>query len=76
MHGVPRKFGIQPMSKGAVRPSYGDSAVHMCTVKAKVTPEHNVRKTQYAVTCNIDEECEKVLNLQCHDCAASSGKYF
>ncbi|XP_050516240.1 uncharacterized protein LOC126891103 [Diabrotica virgifera virgifera] len=38
-----------------------------------MTPEHNVRKTQYAVTCNIDEECEKVLNIQCHDCAASSG---
>uniref|UniRef100_A0AAR5QC40 Uncharacterized protein n=1 Tax=Dendroctonus ponderosae TaxID=77166 RepID=A0AAR5QC40_DENPD len=52
------------------RYSYGDSAVgwvqvrrdkNLCTVKAKVTPEHNVREKQYAVSCSIDEECEKVL---------------
>lgn len=42
-------------------------------MKAKVTPEHNVRKKQFAVNCKIDEETETVLELSCHDCAASSG---
>lgn len=48
---------------------------NVCTVKAKITPEHNVKKKQYAVICSIDEVTGKVLDLQCHDCAASSGKY-
>ncbi|XP_030757972.1 uncharacterized protein LOC115883713 [Sitophilus oryzae] len=64
------------------RDPYGDSAVgwvqvqriqNICTVKAKITPEHNVKKKQYAVTCVINEIAEKVLDLQCHDCAASLG---
>lgn len=66
------------------RKSYGDSAIgwvqvkrckNTCIVKAKITPEHQVRKKQYAVTCTVDEESEKVLAVQCHDCAASSGTY-
>ncbi|KAG5898239.1 hypothetical protein JTB14_029618 [Gonioctena quinquepunctata] len=44
----------------------------MSTVKGEITPEHNVRKKQYTVSCNIDEEVEKVLDVQCHDCAAAS----
>lgn len=47
---------------------------NLCTVKGKVTPEHNIKKKQYSVTCNIDEALEKVLEVQCHDCAASLGK--
>ena len=43
-------------------------------VKAKIIPEHNVRKKQYAVTCVIDEVAEKVLEVHCHDCAASLGE--
>ncbi|KAJ8946144.1 hypothetical protein NQ314_008966 [Rhamnusium bicolor] len=51
------------------RDSYGDSAVgwvqvrrdkNLCTVKAKISPEHNVKKKQYAVTCIIDEDSESV----------------
>lgn len=66
------------------RKSYGDSAIgwvqvkrcnKICTVKAKITPEHSVRKKQYAVTCTVDEELENILTVQCHDCAASSGRY-
>lgn len=67
------------------RPSYGDAAVgwvqvrrenNVCIVKSKITPEHNVKKKQYSVSCNIDEALEKIENIQCHDCAASSGNHF
>lgn len=46
-----------------------------CTIKAKITPEHNVKKKQYVVICNIDEQSGKVIDVQCHDCAASLGTY-
>ncbi|XP_072403334.1 uncharacterized protein [Diabrotica undecimpunctata] len=64
------------------RESYGDAAVGwvqvkrnnmICTVRAKITPEHNVKKKQYAVSCEINEETEEVLDLKCYDCAASLG---
>ncbi|KAL1488098.1 hypothetical protein ABEB36_012941 [Hypothenemus hampei] len=64
------------------RQSYGDAAVgwvqvrrenKICTIRAKITPEHNVRKKQYGIICNINEELESVVDVQCHDCAASSG---
>lgn len=45
----------------------------ICTVKAKITPVHNVKKKQYAVICNIDEELGDVRDVQCQDCAASLG---
>ncbi|XP_072384698.1 uncharacterized protein [Diabrotica undecimpunctata] len=45
----------------------------ICTVRAKITPEHNVKKKQYAVSCEINEETEEVLDLKCYDCAASLG---
>lgn len=46
---------------------------NFCTVKAKITPEHNVRKKQYAVICNVDEQSGEVMDVQCQDCAASLG---
>lgn len=66
------------------RPSYGDDAIsyvqikrdpatNVCTVKCKICPEHKVHAKLYTVTLIIDEEEEKVISVQCHDCIASQG---
>lgn len=64
------------------RQSYGDAAIgwvqvrrtnNICVVKGKITPEHNVRKKQYSVSCEVDESLQKIVDIQCYDCAASSG---
>ncbi|XP_011701495.1 PREDICTED: uncharacterized protein LOC105458122 [Wasmannia auropunctata] len=64
------------------RQNYGDSAIGyvclkrentICTVKAKVCPEHRVRNKAYSVTLTVNEETESIINVECHDCAASSG---
>ncbi|RVE51656.1 hypothetical protein evm_003628 [Chilo suppressalis] len=66
----------------ATRESYGDSAIgyvqikreaNICTLKARITPEHKVRKTPYHVTLIYDEKESIIENVQCHDCAASAG---
>lgn len=66
------------------RESYGDQAIGVCLkrdeslgtciIKCKVCPEHRVRNKRYLVTLTIHEKDEKVIDVQCHDCAASSGK--
>lgn len=64
------------------RESYGDNAMgyvqvkregDICTVKARITPEHSVRKKAYHVTLTCNEIEEKILNVQCEDCAAQQG---
>ncbi|KAL7293484.1 hypothetical protein TKK_0012931 [Trichogramma kaykai] len=64
------------------RESHGDSAVgyvrlqrmhSMCTVKADICPEHRVRQKDYTVILKVDERAEQVTELQCLDCAASTG---
>lgn len=45
----------------------------MCTIKCKVCPEHRVRSRSYAATMLVDEKEGKVISVQCHDCAASTG---
>ncbi|XP_045542722.1 uncharacterized protein LOC106710540 [Papilio machaon] len=64
------------------RPSYGDDAVsyvqlkreaNLCTVKAKLCPEHKVHAKLYVVTLIVDEEDEVVKSVQCHGCVASQG---
>ncbi|XP_046392244.1 uncharacterized protein LOC124160435 [Ischnura elegans] len=66
----------------AGRESYGDNALGyvqvrregaMCTVKAKVTPEHKLRGSGYKVKAVINEDEDKVLAVECEDCAASTG---
>ncbi|KAF9793768.1 hypothetical protein SFRURICE_008884 [Spodoptera frugiperda] len=58
----------------SARETYGDSAVgyvqvkregNICTVKARITPEHNVRQKCYSVTLVCDEAEETVLSVQC-----------
>jgi len=65
------------------RQNYGDSAIgyvclkrenSICTVKAKVCPEHRVRNKAYSVILTVDEKIESIINVECHDCAASSGR--
>lgn len=65
------------------RENYGDNAVgyvqvkrdaNLCTVKAKVTPEHNIRKKAYDVTLLCNEVEEEILSVTCDSCAASLGK--
>lgn len=46
---------------------------HVCTVKAKVTPEHRIKSRAYCCTFTCDEKEETVLNVDCHDCAAQKG---
>ncbi|CAG9765631.1 unnamed protein product [Ceutorhynchus assimilis] len=66
----------------ATRESYGDVAVGyvqlkrdhpQCIVKARITPEHKIRKQSYLVSVCIDEECHKVIDVKCNDCEASEG---
>lgn len=66
------------------RESYGDSAVgfvqvkrdgNICVVKARITPEHNVRQKCYAVEAVCDEAEETILSVQCGDCAAHLGRF-
>lgn len=63
---------------------YGDNAIGyvqlkregtQCIVKARITPEHKVRKTPYNVEAIIDEENETVISCMCKDCPASEGTY-
>lgn len=65
------------------RESYGESAIgyvqvkrekDICAVKAKITPEHNVRQKCYNVTATCNETEEHILSVQCEDCAAHLGK--
>ncbi|KAL4713861.1 hypothetical protein ACJJTC_015515 [Scirpophaga incertulas] len=53
---------------------YGDSAVgyvqvirdeDICVVKARITPEHNVRQKCYAVTCTCNETEETIISVEC-----------
>ncbi|XP_060808563.1 uncharacterized protein LOC132903725 [Amyelois transitella] len=64
------------------RPSYGDDAIsyvqlkregNICMVKCKICPEHKVHAKLYAVTLMVDENEEKVVSIQCHDCVAAQG---
>lgn len=48
--------------------------VNICTVKAKVTPEHSIHKKAYNVTLLCNEIEEQVLSVTCDDCAASQGE--
>lgn len=45
----------------------------ICTVKARITPEHKVRKTPYKVTLIFSEKDSVIQSVQCQDCAASAG---
>lgn len=45
----------------------------ICTVSAKVVPEHRISKKLYTVTCEIDEQNDTVINATCKDCPASTG---
>lgn len=65
------------------RESYGDNAigyvqvrreVNLCTVKAKVTPEHSIHKKAYNVSLVCNEIEEQILSVSCDDCAASQGR--
>ncbi|XP_039302545.1 uncharacterized protein LOC105203324 [Solenopsis invicta] len=64
------------------RESYGDAAVgyvqvkregDLCIVKCRVCPEHRVRSKAYSTTLIINEATEKIIDVQCHDCAAATG---
>ncbi|XP_074029434.1 uncharacterized protein [Leptinotarsa decemlineata] len=62
--------------------SYGDSAIgyvqvnrkaNICVVKARITPEHNVKQKCYSVTAVCDEAEQRIVSAECEDCAAHSG---
>ncbi|VEN48622.1 unnamed protein product [Callosobruchus maculatus] len=72
--------GIKADSAG--RENYGDAALgyvqlkregHLCTVKAKICPEHKVRNKDYLVTLVVNEQSETVEDVSCNDCPASLG---
>ncbi|KYN19357.1 hypothetical protein ALC57_08330, partial [Trachymyrmex cornetzi] len=69
------------------RESYGDEAIgyvylkreqltKTCILKCKVCPEHRIHSKGYSVTLTVNEEDEKILDVKCHDCAASSECYW
>ncbi|KAL4702604.1 hypothetical protein ACJJTC_016080 [Scirpophaga incertulas] len=64
------------------RDSYGDNAVGyvqvktengICTVMARITPEHRVRATAYRCTFVCNEISNKIESVECEGCAASRG---
>ncbi|KAG5887786.1 hypothetical protein JTB14_024001 [Gonioctena quinquepunctata] len=64
------------------RDSYGDSAIgyvqvkreaNICVVKARITPEHNVKQKCYSVTAVCDEAEQTIISAECEDCAAHLG---
>lgn len=66
----------------SARASYGDDAVsyvqlkregNLCTIKAKICPEHKVHAKLYGVSLVVDEQEESVKSVECHDCVASQG---
>ncbi|KYN18563.1 hypothetical protein ALC57_09121 [Trachymyrmex cornetzi] len=66
------------------RENYGDTAIgyvqlkregDLCIVKCRVCPEHKVRNKSYSTTLIITEATEKIIDVQCHDCAAATGIY-
>lgn len=67
----------------STRESYGDSAFgyvkllrqgNICLVKGQICPENRVRQKNYKVALTVDEEEEKIVDVNCDDCAASLGK--
>ncbi|CAG9765926.1 unnamed protein product [Ceutorhynchus assimilis] len=69
-------------TKRSASEKYGDNAItyvqlkradNICTVKAKITPEHRVRHVAYKLQAVINEEDEEVLSCECLDCPASAG---
>ncbi|CAH0717717.1 unnamed protein product, partial [Brenthis ino] len=66
----------------SARQSYGDDAIgyvqlrrdsDLCTIKCRVCPEHKVRSKSYSATMIVDEKGGKIVSVECHDCAASTG---
>lgn len=66
----------------STRESYGDSAIgyvellrqgNICLVKGQICLEHRVRQNNYKVSLTVDEEEEKIVDVNCDDCAASLG---
>ncbi|XP_051156314.1 uncharacterized protein LOC127278577 [Leptopilina boulardi] len=64
------------------REEYGDKAVgyvevkregYLCTVKARICPEHRVGSKPYIVICTVDEKDDEIKKITCQDCAASTG---
>ncbi|XP_011884086.1 PREDICTED: uncharacterized protein LOC105571227 [Vollenhovia emeryi] len=64
------------------RVCYGDSAIgyvslrrqqSICTLKARVCPEHRVRNTPYTVTMLVNEEQKIINSVECEDCPAALG---
>ncbi|KAJ8676813.1 hypothetical protein QAD02_012600 [Eretmocerus hayati] len=64
------------------RESYGDAAVghvclkrdnKLCTVKARMSPEHRTEQTPYSVTVIVDEDLKKIVEISCDGCAAGPG---
>lgn len=45
----------------------------MCYLQAKITPEHKIKSKCYRLTCVIDENEKKLVEVQCVDCLASEG---
>jgi len=48
----------------------------LCTVQAKMCPEHKINSALYIVEFKIDEKKEKVLSAKCQGCPASRGTCF
>lgn len=64
------------------RESYGDNAIgyviikrtgDLCTVRARITPEHRVRNKNYNAEIVVDEKNLEVKDISCGDCNAADG---
>ncbi|XP_030767493.1 uncharacterized protein LOC115891208 [Sitophilus oryzae] len=69
-------------ASSSTRESYGDNARGyvefkkegpLCSVKARICPEHKVRSKAYTIETVINEEEETFIDVCCKDCAAGEG---
>ncbi|TGZ52775.1 Uncharacterized protein DBV15_11267 [Temnothorax longispinosus] len=67
------RSAMQKLTCNSSRQNYGDSAISyvcvkrenlICTVKAKVCPEHRVRNKVYFVIVIVNEENESIINVE------------
>lgn len=65
------------------RESYGDNAIgyaqirrdnNICSMKARICPEHKINESGYRVSLDVDEEADIIIDVNCEDCPAAKGR--
>ncbi|XP_046404834.1 uncharacterized protein LOC124170180 [Ischnura elegans] len=77
---VPEMRGVKANCN--TRESYGDNAIgyaqirrdnYICSMKARICPEHKINESGYRVILDVDEKADIIINVNCEDCPAAKG---